>query len=96
MQHIYIVTYDIRDDKRLRKVFKTCMGYGDHLQLSVFRCELSRSNLIRLKTALAAIINHHVDQILIFNLGPIDSNRPDMVQYLGQPYTPGDHDAVIV
>ncbi|NLE47060.1 MAG: CRISPR-associated endonuclease Cas2 [Sandaracinaceae bacterium] len=27
----YIVTYDISDPKRLRKVFQILRGYGDHL-----------------------------------------------------------------
>jgi CRISPR-associated endonuclease Cas2 len=38
MRTSYIVTYDIADDKRLRKVFQTMRKYGDHLQFSVFEC----------------------------------------------------------
>jgi len=41
-EHLYLVTYDIRDDKRLRRVFKTMKGFGEWLQLSVFQCRLSR------------------------------------------------------
>jgi CRISPR-associated protein Cas2 len=37
MRQGYIVTYDVCNPKRLRKVFKTMQGYGEHLQLSVFR-----------------------------------------------------------
>jgi CRISPR-associated endonuclease Cas2 len=36
MRRNFIVTYDICDPKRLRKVFKLCKGYGIHLQYSVF------------------------------------------------------------
>ncbi len=36
MRTTYIVCYDIANDKRLRKVFKTCGNFGDHLQFSVF------------------------------------------------------------
>jgi len=42
MRRLYIIMYDIADDKRLRLVFKIMRGYGDHLQYSVFRCELSK------------------------------------------------------
>ena len=41
MRHNYVVTYDISDPKRLRKVYKMMLGYGEHLQLSVFQCELN-------------------------------------------------------
>ncbi|PJF46320.1 MAG: CRISPR-associated endonuclease Cas2, partial [Candidatus Thermofonsia Clade 3 bacterium] len=40
MRTLYIVTYDIADDRRWRKVFKLMYGYGDRLQYSVFRCAL--------------------------------------------------------
>jgi len=36
MRTTYLVCYDITDDKRLRRVFKSCKNYGDHLQYSVF------------------------------------------------------------
>ncbi len=49
MRRAYLVTYDICEAKRLREVFKTMRGHGDHLQYSVFRCELNRSELILLQ-----------------------------------------------
>src|ERR1039458_4021608 len=36
MRFSYLICYDICDDKRLRKVFQTMRGFGDHLQFSVF------------------------------------------------------------
>ncbi|MEK7751294.1 MAG: CRISPR-associated endonuclease Cas2, partial [Acidobacteriota bacterium] len=41
MRNSYLVSYDIADDKRLRQVFKTMRAYGDHLQFSVFECQLT-------------------------------------------------------
>lgn len=96
MRHLYLVTYDIRDHKRLRKIFKTMKGFGDHLQYSVFRCELSDANRVRMKAALSEIINHGCDQVLIFDLGPVDGIRADMVESLGQKYLASDHEAVVV
>ncbi|MFO0762685.1 MAG: CRISPR-associated endonuclease Cas2, partial [Byssovorax sp.] len=37
MRHTYVVAYDVCDPKRLRQVHKTMRGFGDALQLSVFR-----------------------------------------------------------
>ena len=41
MRHTYIVSYDIADPKRLRKVFRVCQDYGNHLQYSVFECQFT-------------------------------------------------------
>lgn len=96
MLHTYLVTYDIRNDKRLRRVLKTMRGFGQHLQYSVFRCELSTANKVRLKAALTEIIDHHADQVLIFDLGPADGFRNDLVEGIGQAYVVEDRDAVVV
>lgn len=96
MLQFYLVTYDIREPKRLRKVFKIMRAFGDHLQYSVFRCVLSPANKVRLLEALGEVIHHKEDQVLIFHLGPIDGMRTDMIEYLGQTYLPSEHDAVIV
>ena len=57
MRTTYLVCYDIADDKRLRKVFKTCGNFGDHLQFSVFECDLNPSEKVELETTLGEIIN---------------------------------------
>ncbi len=70
MRTSYLVCYDICDDKRLRKVFQTMRGYGDHLQYSVFECQLTATDLARCRAELATIIHHDEDQVLFVNLGP--------------------------
>lgn len=86
MRHIYLVTYDIRDDRRLRKVFKTMRNWGDHLQYSVFECQLNSTDLIRLKGQLADIINHSHDQVLLIDLGPASGRGDRVIEAIGQPY----------
>ena len=49
MRTSYLVSYDISDDKRLRQVFKIMRGYGDHLQYSVFECQLTPMDLVKLE-----------------------------------------------
>ena len=71
MRQTYIVCYDICDDKRLRRVFKTLRGWGDHLQYSVFRCELTHRELVELRAELGAIIHHTEDQVLFVDVGPV-------------------------
>ena len=62
MRTSYLICYDICDDKRLRKVFQTMRGYGDHLQFSVFECQLTATDLAKCRAELAGIINHAVDK----------------------------------
>ncbi len=87
MRQSYIVTYDICDPKRLRRVFKTLRGYGDHLQLSVFRCELNRRELVELRTKLAEAIHHGADQVLFVDVGPPEGRAATCIKSLGRPYT---------
>ena len=56
MRRTYIVCYDIADPKRLRNVFKKMRAWGDHLQFSVFECQLRSVDLVRLRADLAEII----------------------------------------
>ena len=53
MRTTFLVCYDITDDKRLRRVFKTCKNYGDHLQYSVFECDLNPAEKVELERALS-------------------------------------------
>lgn len=70
MRRRYLVTYDICDDKRLKKVFKAMGDFGDHLQYSVFLCELNEVERIRMVSRLKPLMNEKDDQILIVDLGP--------------------------
>ncbi|MCS6305759.1 MAG: CRISPR-associated endonuclease Cas2 [Nitrospira sp.] len=83
MRRHYLVTYDIADPKRLRRVFKTMKGFGAHLQLSVFQCDLPEIDLVRMKEALTEIIHHTEDQVLIIDLGATESNPVKRMESLG-------------
>lgn len=95
MRQAYIVTYDVRDPKRLRKVFKTMQGYGEHLQLSVFRCELNARELVELRAKLAAAINHDRDQVLFVDMGPAEGRAREAIRALGQSYVPPERRALV-
>jgi CRISPR-associated protein Cas2 len=96
MRQTYIVAYDISDPKRLRKVFKTMKGYGEHVQLSVFRCELTHRQLVELRTHLGDIIHHDKDKVLFVDVGPEDGRAGTSISALGQAYHPPERCAVVV
>ena len=96
MRNSYVVTYDISDDKRLRQVFKTVRDYGDHLQFSVFECQLTPTDLVKLRAELAKIINHDEDQVLFVDLGPSEGRGDRVITALGRPYTSLDAPCFVV
>jgi CRISPR-associated protein Cas2 len=96
MRCLYVVTYDICDSKRLRLVFRLMRGYGDHLQLSVFRCELSDRERVELAAKLSEVINHNEDQVLFFPLGPAGGVRESGVYSLGRAYEASDRGALVI
>jgi CRISPR-associated protein Cas2 len=94
-ENLYIVAYDISDQRRWRHVFRLMNGYGEWLQLSVFQCRLSQRRRIELKLALGEIIDHARDHVVILDLGPAASIRP-RIESLGKPFTAVERGPVIV
>ena len=83
----YLVSYDIANAKRLRRVAKTLESYGTRLQFSVFECPLDDTRLAQAKAALAEIINAEHDQVLFVSLGPAAADATLIIEALGLPYT---------
>ncbi len=96
MRNSYIVCYDIADPKRLRQVFKTMRAWGDHLQFSVFECQLTRMDAVRLRAELAEIVHHDEDQILFIDLGPAEGRGDRVITALGKPYVSVDAPLIVV
>lgn len=82
--HCYLVTYDIADAKRWRKAFNTMHSFGEHVQLSVFRCDLTPERLVLLRTALTEVIHPQQDQVLIVKLGPSSPQVIKGIEVLGK------------
>lgn len=96
MRRTYIVCYDIADPKRLRNVFKKMRAWGDHIQFSVFECQLRKVDLVRLRAELAEIINHDKDQVLFVDLGPTEGRGDRVITALGKPYVTLDAPLIVV
>ena len=96
MRNSFVVCYDICDPKRLRLVFKTLRAWGDHLQYSVFECQLSKTDFVRLRSQLSDIIHHKEDQVLFVDLGPSDGRGDRVISALGKPYVNIDAPLIVV
>jgi CRISPR-associated protein Cas2 len=95
-EHLYIVTYDIGDDKRWRRVFRILNGQGEWLQLSVFQCRLTRARALELQARLTDAISAADDHVMLIDVGPADGVKP-RVQSIGKrAYAPVERAPVIV
>lgn len=95
MDHFYMVCYDIRSNRRWRRVFKKMKGYGEWVQLSVFQCRLDKVRFLEMEDALRTLVNQREDHVIIMDLGPADAIRPK-VRSIGKAFSPIERRAVIV
>lgn len=75
-----LVTYDVQTDtpagqRRLRKVARLCMDYGQRVQNSVFECILTEVQLAGLKHELESVIDSTNDSIRIYFLNKNENRR---------------------
>lgn len=79
-QLLVLITYDVNTEtdggrRRLRKIAKECVNYGQRVQKSVFECELDAAQYRLLRGKLEEIINDQEDSIRFYNLGNKSSSR---------------------
>ncbi|HZT94494.1 MAG TPA: CRISPR-associated endonuclease Cas2 [Gaiellaceae bacterium] len=92
----YLLAYDIRDARRLRRVHEVAKSYGEPLQYSVFVCDLTRVELLGLRADLLLEMNLHEDSVGIFDLGPPSGRGLRCVEFIGarRPLPRGDEAAI--
>ena len=94
-ERIYIVTYDIADSRRWRRIFKAMNGFGDWLQLSVFQCRLSKRRRAELEAHLRNFIKVGQDHVLIIDIGPADKADIAVVS-IGKTYAAIERQAIVI
>lgn len=90
------MAYDIRHPRRLRGVFKAMKEYGEHLQYSVFLCDLSGTEKPAMMLHLGNLIAHNEDSIVIVDLGPAQDRGRLCFEFMGaHPPLPGSGSVVV-
>lgn len=69
-----LVTYDVstitpEGQRRLRRVAKTCLNYGQRVQNSVFECKVDPAQFTILKQRLLDLIEEKTDSLRFYQLG---------------------------
>lgn len=95
---LILITYDVdtttkAGEKRLRKVAKECVNYGQRVQNSVFECLITEAQLVGLKATLASIINDTTDSIRFYFLG---SNWKRRIEKIGKETSYDPTDTLII
>ena len=82
---LVLISYDVNTQteagrKRLRKVAKQCVNYGQRVQNSVFECQLDTTKYRQVKAILEGIIDKEADSLRFYNLGDKYKNK---VEHIG-------------
>lgn len=77
---LVLITYDVNTEtdagkRRLRKVAKQCVNYGQRVQNSVFECILDATQLRKVRIILEDIIDKDKDSLRFYVLGNNYKNK---------------------
>ena len=64
----WLVCYDVRDERRLRRVAKTMERYGQRVQKSVFECWLTKALLKQMHEEINKVIDEKKDSVRFYTL----------------------------
>ena len=89
-----LITYDVNTEtsdgkRRLRKIAKQCLNYGQRVQNSVFECLLEPAQYRKLQAELCKIMDEETDSLRFYHLG---SNYKNRIEHYGtkETYDPID------
>jgi len=82
---LVLITYDVRTDtpggqRRLRRIAKDCLDFGQRVQYSVFECEVDPAQWTSLKSRLLKEYDEKEDSLRFYLLG---SNWKRRVEHHG-------------
>ena len=86
---LVLITYDVNTEttagkKRLRKIAKECVNYGQRVQNSVFECLLDSSQCRLLQAKLLKIMDSELDSLRFYYLG---NNYDTKIENFGRANT---------
>ncbi len=93
-----LITYDVSTSdpsgrKRLSKVARICVNYGQRVQNSVFECDLDNAQLIVVRDKLRKAMDEKRDSLRIYNLGDRYAGR---IEHYGVKNAYDPEDALIL
>lgn len=77
---LYVIAYDIANDRRRSKVHKALCGFGEWTQYSLFECFLDARELVQLRAKLQPLLEPEEDSVRIY---PLCVDCKDSVETIG-------------
>lgn len=95
---LVLITYDVNTSdaagrKRLRRIAKECINYGQRVQNSVFECNVNAAQLAIIKHKLKEIMDPDKDSLRFYNLG---SNYNKKIVHYGAKASMDLEDTLII
>jgi CRISPR-associated protein Cas2 len=77
-----LITYDVSTEtkagrRRLRRIAKACLDYGQRVQFSVFECKLEKTDWVILKARLLKEFDEKEDSLRFYNLCEEDYGKAE-------------------
>lgn len=94
---LVLITYDVNTEgaggrRRLRKIAKECVNYGQRVQNSVFECLVDPAQCRKLQHTLCSIMDEERDSLRFYYLGDKYQTR---IEHFGS--NPGyEHEGVLM
>lgn len=85
MRTRYLLCYDVRDDRRLRRTAKVAEAWGYRLQYSVFVCDLSDVERASLERSLRNVLDLAADRAVLVDLGASGRSSARRLHWLSTP-----------
>jgi CRISPR-associated protein Cas2 len=79
---LYVIAYDISNDRRRTKVHKTLSGFGQWTQYSLFECHLSEKERVILRGKLDKLLKPEEDSVRFY---PLCGMCVTKVETIGSP-----------
>lgn len=81
---LMLITYDVRTEtpagrRRLRRVSRACLDFGQRVQFSVFECEVEPAQWTALRARLLSEIDPAEDSLRFYRLGAEGRRRVEHV-----------------
>ena len=82
---MWMLSYDISDARRLRRVAELALRHGERVQKSLYLCALSYDQLGQVHAGLSAIVDANMDRVM---LRPICRRCREQTRYQGAGANP--------
>lgn len=95
---LVLITYDVNTEdaagrKRLRRIAKECVNYGQRVQNSVFECLLDAAQCRQLQAKLCSVMDVEKDSLRFYYLG---NRYEEKVDHFGCKNTYMPEDTLII